>query len=429
VLVYKIQVIIFFLLFIISCSNSDLDKLSNVLSKKILQEDGFSSINQQPIAIITINENIAFKENMDITFDASSSFDPDGSISSYLWKNEGKIIGNTKSISIKLPSAIHIIELEIKDNQGSIGKTKKQISVGLDFNKIKLDINLVEEIATLKFSTKNINQLAINNNYLYAASNDGHIYYWELFFSELLNPNFILASKDYEIKNLLIRKNKIFSASSKGDIKIWDIKTKQLLKTIKNHTNVITSTIANDKIIAFSSIDKTISIISLESNNILTTITGHKSPITTLEIIRNFLISYSSNKIIKIWDINNNYKNVSTIDLDNKEVDFMLIHKDKLITASKNGLIIIRDIFKNTIIKEKQIDPIRAISIYKDNIIVALDNKNIDLINIDDFTSKNILQLDYKATSIYINEGILAISLDNQNIKIFGNKERLRKNK
>ena len=49
------------------------------------------------------------------------------------------------------------------------------------------------------------------------------------------------------------------------------------------------------------------------------------------------------------------------------------------------------------------------------------------LININDFSDKNLLKLENKVTSIHINEGILAIGLDNQEIKIFGNKERFKK--
>ena len=425
-MVYKIQTIIFLLFFIFSCSNSDLDKLSSTLTKDNNKNDT-SSINQQPIAIISIDKNITFRENTDIRLDATNSFDSDGSIVSYLWKNGDKIIGNTKTISVKFASAVYIIELQVEDDKGSKGKVKQQISVSLDFDKINLDINSLEEIATLKASTKDINQILIKNNHLYASSNDGKIYSWELLFNKLLNPSSILVSEGYEVKSIFISDNKIFSGSSDGNIKVWDIKTKLLLQTIKNHRNAITSLVGNDDIVAFSSIDKSISIFSLHSNKLIATIKEHKSPIMSLEIIENFLISYSSNKIIKIWDMDKNYKNVGTTDLINNKVDFMMKYKKKLITLSKDGLIVVRDIFENTILQEKQIDSIRAVGIYNSYIIVALDNKDINIINIDDVSEKNILKLEHRAVSIYANEGILAIGLDNQEIKIFGNKERFKK--
>lgn len=428
-MVYKIQVIIFLVFFSLSCSNSDLDKLSNNLTKEKINDDvdNSSSLNQQPIAIIRIDENVTFRENMDIILDANNSVDTDGKIVSFVWKNGDEIIGSEEQITIQLSSAVYIIELEVEDNQGSKGKVKRQISVDLDFDKIKLNINALEEIDSLKASTKDINQMIIKNNHLYAASNDGNIYFWELLFNKLTDPQSIVVNKDYETTTIVTKKNKLFVGSTDSSITIWDMKTKELLKNIKNHNNAITSSVSNDDIVAFSSIDKSISIVSTSSNELIKTIIGHKSSITSLEIIKNFLVSYSKNKIIKIWNMDKNYRNVSTIDLANDEIDFMLRYEDKLITLSKDGMIIMRDIVKNVILQEKQVEPIRAVSIYETNMIVALDNKDIILINMDDFTDKNLLKLEHKVTSIHTNEGILAIGLDNQEIKIFGNKERFKK--
>ncbi len=423
-MVYKIQIIIALVFLIFSCSSSDLDKLSKNLTKD--ESDSSAKINQQPIAMISIDKNITFRENVEITLDAKDSFDTDGNIVSFVWKNDNKIIGNGEQLKIKLPSAVYIIELEIEDNQGSKGTVKRQITVRLDFAKLKLDINAVEEIAILKASTKDINQMSIHNNHLYAVSDDGNIYFWELLFNKLTHPRHIKVNEDYEIKTLLVKNNKLFIGSSDNDITIWNIETKQLLKSIKNHRNAITDSVSNDDIIAFSSIDKSISIISLKTNELIKTIKEHKSSITSLSIIKNFLISYSNNKIIKIWDIDNDYRNASTIDLINIKVDFMQRYEDELIIASRDGFIQIRDIITNVVLREIQIEPIRAMGIYESNIIVALNNKDINLINISDLSSKNILKLENKATSIIVNEGILAISLDNQNVKIFGNKEKFK---
>jgi len=412
-----------------SCSNSDLDKLSSLLKEKKTNAEispGIS-INKKPIAVIQINDDLRLIENEKIDIDGKSSYDEDGKIVSYLWKDGDKIIGNTDTISVKLISGIHIIELTVEDDKGSKGFIKKIIKVELDFSKIKIDLSSIEEIAVLRSSSKNINDISIYNNYLYGASDDGNIYIWELVFNELLSPKILLAHKDYEVSSILAINDKIYSGSNDNSIKIWDIGTRKPLKTIKNHSNTITSIIGDDNLIIFSSLDKKISVISAKSNNIIKTLISHKSPVIALSIIERYIISYSQNKEIKLWDTKKDYKNISTIDLVNGEVDFMKRYKNKIITSSKDGFITIRDVFNNSIIKEIKSSPIKAMDIYNNLIILALSNKNIISINIDSLEIKNILTTKHKATSIRIKEGIMAVGLEDQSIKIFGNKIQFEK--
>ena len=119
------------------CENSDtlIDKLRDNPIINIDQNDSLtdennttkgliSSINQQPIAIITIDDNSTFKEDVNITLDGSKSKDADGKIISYSWltytvnnpdSNSSKaIIGDTNTLTTSFGVGVHIIELVVK---------------------------------------------------------------------------------------------------------------------------------------------------------------------------------------------------------------------------------------------------------------------------------------------------------------------------
>ena len=75
------------------------------------------------------------------------------------------------------------------------------------------------------------------------------------------NP-FHLNKKYCLIPDFIKRKNCIINPSENGNIIIWDINTQKMLKCIKAHNNVVLSTSVrhDNKIIASSSLDKTIKI-------------------------------------------------------------------------------------------------------------------------------------------------------------------------
>ncbi|MDP4238244.1 MAG: family 16 glycosylhydrolase [Bacteroidota bacterium] len=57
-------------------------------------------------------------DKITLTLDGSGSSDSDGTIVSYVWKENGLVIGNGKSTSMTLPTGKHKITLEVTDNDG-----------------------------------------------------------------------------------------------------------------------------------------------------------------------------------------------------------------------------------------------------------------------------------------------------------------------
>jgi len=77
--------------------------------------------NQHPVAVagddLTINDSDQNGEET-VTLDGSSSYDPDGTISSYEWVLEGTRIGTTSVVSYDFPLGIHTVYLMVIDNEG-----------------------------------------------------------------------------------------------------------------------------------------------------------------------------------------------------------------------------------------------------------------------------------------------------------------------
>lgn len=91
-------------------------------------EDKFPQ--NKPPEIRLDNENSTVPPNQEISFDASVSKDPDGSIVSYTWKIDGKIQKEGTAISLAFASlGEHNVELTIKDNAGESVTKNFQVNV------------------------------------------------------------------------------------------------------------------------------------------------------------------------------------------------------------------------------------------------------------------------------------------------------------
>lgn len=85
-------------------------------------------INQPPVADF-INYPMFPEVNQEITFDASSSYDPDGYITSYLWNINGNSF-STRTVNISFPTFGYFsIYLNVTDNNGGESGTSRWIYV------------------------------------------------------------------------------------------------------------------------------------------------------------------------------------------------------------------------------------------------------------------------------------------------------------
>ena len=58
-----------------------------------------------------------------VTLDGSASFDPNGSIVSYSWREGSTSIGSAATVVTPLPLGVHTLTLQVTDNDGETAPT------------------------------------------------------------------------------------------------------------------------------------------------------------------------------------------------------------------------------------------------------------------------------------------------------------------
>jgi uncharacterized membrane protein len=87
------------------------------------------NINQQPVPIIAFTPRY-IRPGTIVTFDASRSYDPDGSIVSYRWEINGRVVSDSKSFRRSLASGSYQIKLTVTDNKNMQSSKEILINVG-----------------------------------------------------------------------------------------------------------------------------------------------------------------------------------------------------------------------------------------------------------------------------------------------------------
>ena len=225
-----------------------------------------------------------------------------------------------------------------------------------------LNLNL---LSNFEYHSNWISNLTLckRENYLISASNDESICIWnmDLTFKNLeknidknafLEKNISHYHTDY-ISCLKYDENYNILYSSGLDGKIYSANF-DYLKKERSSTNEIFSNDTsiysidvNNKILAASLyLDNTIIIIDLHSKKEICSLRGHNDLIKSIKISPNGknLISISSDKTIKYWDISNQ-KYIYNFDYHKSGVNSIFINKDfnKMITGSIDGEIYIND--------------------------------------------------------------------------------------
>lgn len=73
-----------------------------------------------------------------VTLDGSHSFDPDGQIVSYTWRQNGRTLTETPFVDVELPLGLHEFELEVMDDLGGVDVDHVQVEVRTP--RLELDI-------------------------------------------------------------------------------------------------------------------------------------------------------------------------------------------------------------------------------------------------------------------------------------------------
>eukprot|EP00842_Homolaphlyctis_polyrhiza_P002668 jgi/Hompol1/3401/HPOL_006511-RA len=144
-----------------------------------------------------------------------------------------------------------------------------------------------------------------DNSRLYTGAYDGKIRMFDMTSGDLLKTtdahNLSIWSMAMDARN-----DRLFSAGTDGAIKIWSSinETMTPVDQLKSHTGKVYSIKLQGNLVLSASSDKTIKLWDMNTLECVQTLEGHTAGVNSLQLLPgNQLASVSSDKSIKIWDL------------------------------------------------------------------------------------------------------------------------------
>ena len=164
----------------------------------------------------------------------------------------------------------------------------------------------------------------LNENHLLSAgTNDNNVYLWDTENAEKISTLFGHKNDIFSIKNC-VNDNKIFGSCGKDkNLCFFDLNSNTPFKQIeiKNHSEINDLSFSNEIICAAHN-DGFVSVVNFGDNKIVKEFKANEGEIRSLNMSFDgkFLMSSGFDKKTRIFDINNDFKEVKIIDGDDKVV-------------------------------------------------------------------------------------------------------------
>ncbi|KAL5212985.1 hypothetical protein ABZP36_023832 [Zizania latifolia] len=130
---------------------------------------------------------------------------------------------------------------------------------------------------TLTGPTGQVYALAVGNELLFAATQDGRILAWR--FSAATNgfePAASLVGHQLAVVSLVVGAMRLYSGSMDKTIRVWDLATLQCIQTLSDHTGVVMSVLCWDQFLLSCSLDQTIKVWAATESGSLEVTYTHK---------------------------------------------------------------------------------------------------------------------------------------------------------
>ncbi|XP_061351568.1 zinc finger CCCH domain-containing protein 48 isoform X2 [Gastrolobium bilobum] len=120
--------------------------------------------------------------------------------------------------------------------------------------------------------------LVINNDMLFAGTQDGSILAWKFnVVTNCFEPAASLKGHSRGVVSLVVGANRLYSGSMDNTIRVWSLETLQCLQTLTEHTSVVMSVLCWEQFLLSCSLDKTVKVwFATESGNLEVTYTHNE---------------------------------------------------------------------------------------------------------------------------------------------------------
>ena len=196
---------------------------------------------------------------------------------------------------------------------------KKLVSCGKDGNILVWSLDSLEKPIKIKGHERGVGcGIELKENFIVTGGSDFYVKIWDISIDDLLKPDIILKGHKNAIFALSkINEKKLASASCDKSIRIWDLNYNSCTHILDGHSGFIWSLVnivkyikdVNNKdeaknLLVSASSDKTIKFWDMEDYKCIKTIFAHDKEITTLGKLNDGnIISGSLDSTIKVWKV------------------------------------------------------------------------------------------------------------------------------
>ncbi|KYQ91743.1 myosin heavy chain kinase [Tieghemostelium lacteum] len=162
------------------------------------------------------------------------------------------------------------------------------------------DAKELKHISNIRAHIKTIRSISKKSeNLLMTAGADCFVKEWDLNTQQVVKE----IKEASDVNTIFIQDNLLYTGCNDKTVKVWDMRSYECVKTLNGHSRAIKSVCSTGNLIFSGSNDQQIYVWNLQTGKILTNFQGHEGWVKTLYSHNNYLYSGSHDETIRVWDL------------------------------------------------------------------------------------------------------------------------------